>query len=865
MTVLTQSLAQALVQEQGKDVVIPDVYTSIDDKAFSGNQLTTVEIPDGVTTIGDDAFSRNQLTTIKIPASVTTIGFRAFWDNQLTTVEIPDGVTTIGDSAFSSNQLKTIKIPDSVITLGGGAFSGNNLTSVDISKNITAIKSYTFQNNQLTHVDIPDGVTGIGLRSFHGNKLVSINLPDSITTIGTEAFLNNQLSFVRFPDSYVFISTDAFAQNPLEKISLPIQDSIRGISLPGVEIIIRNDNTQPSNISISRTAFNEIIPAASLIGTLGTTDFNTEDTYTYSLVSGTGDTDNNAFRIDGDQLLIVDSPDFETKSSYSIRLQTIDSGGLTFERSLDLTVNEWVTDQLITTTETNVFPKFENSYLSLATSPGGSISLDTAQDFSFANYTYITDRGHEAYRNPVKNAFYVSENSALLQYQFSDDDEVVSNDGEVVYAIKNNAGSFQKLFTYEATPNISGYYPHGIVAFTFDKNDNLYSIRRDSNYDSINFSDRNIYRLIAHDSAGKLLWSQRLNYGGSFDLEYDNNQGLLVTRINSNEGISYYHYSAITGLQNWTANPYKEFSWGGFGTSQRSTQILDDGTFLASSSGYLNIAEDLFSGTFLAKISLQDGSLESLLPVDSDTSYWGHELFENSGSIYLRTGQGAHKINTNAEPLKQVYPIILPTSEPEPAPEPTPEPAPEPAPEPIPTQEETIGKVDSIKDITTSDEITIFKLTKPISVAVEEIKTLIIGTERKDRITGSSEGEVLWSGVGKDVLKGGGGPDGFLFRDPEGFGKKEVDKIIDFDPNEGDSIFIDKEVFGLGKKIKLKIVSSKKKLKKSTKSKKDFIYDERKGLLYFNENGKQKGWGEGGLFAKLQGAPELGASDFTIV
>mgnify|MGYP006220066029 FL=1 len=49
------------------------------------------------------------------------------------------------------------------------------------------------------------------------------------------------------------------------------------------------------------------------------------------------------------------------------------------------------------------------------------------------------------------------------------------------------------------------------------------------------------------------------------------------------------------------------------------------------------------------------------------------------------------------------------------------------------------------------------------------------------------------------------------------------------------------------------------------KSNKDIVFDEKKGLLYFNENGKQKGWGDGGLFAKLQGAPELGADDFTIV
>ena len=49
------------------------------------------------------------------------------------------------------------------------------------------------------------------------------------------------------------------------------------------------------------------------------------------------------------------------------------------------------------------------------------------------------------------------------------------------------------------------------------------------------------------------------------------------------------------------------------------------------------------------------------------------------------------------------------------------------------------------------------------------------------------------------------------------------------------------------------------------RSKNHFIYDDRKGFLYFNDNGKKLGWGDGGLFAKLQGAPELGAENFTIV
>ena len=89
--------------------------------------------------------------------------------------------------------------------------------------------------------------------------------------------------------------------------------------------------------------------------------------------------------------------------------------------------------------------------------------------------------------------------------------------------------------------------------------------------------------------------------------------------------------------------------------------------------------------------------------------------------------------------------------------------------------------------------------------------------------------------------------------------------ITDFDSDEGDLILVDKVIFGLSRKIKLKVVTGKKETKKALGTNNDFIYDNKKGFLYFNENGKDKGWGDGGLFVKLQGAPELGATDFTIV
>ena len=92
-----------------------------------------------------------------------------------------------------------------------------------------------------------------------------------------------------------------------------------------------------------------------------------------------------------------------------------------------------------------------------------------------------------------------------------------------------------------------------------------------------------------------------------------------------------------------------------------------------------------------------------------------------------------------------------------------------------------------------------------------------------------------------------------------------MDKILDFDASEQDKILVDKNVFGLGKKIKFKSVKGKNKLNKLAKSKFDFVYESKTGFLYFNENGKKSGWGDGGLFAHLQNKVNLFGSDFDIV
>ena len=45
----------------------------------------------------------------------------------------------------------------------------------------------------------------------------------------------------------------------------------------------------------------------------------------------------------------------------------------------------------------------------------------------------------------------------------------------------------------------------------------------------------------------------------------------------------------------------------------------------------------------------------------------------------------------------------------------------------------------------------------------------------------------------------------------------------------------------------------------------DFLYDQKKGGLYFNENGLEKGFGDGGIVAILKGAPDLTESNLVFI
>ena len=99
-------------------------------------------------------------------------------------------------------------------------------------------------------------------------------------------------------------------------------------------------NVAPTDISLVDNTLAENLSVATEVGTFSTTDPNPGDTFTYTLVSGTGDQDNGQFTIVGHLLQSNAVFDFETQNSYSVRVRATDQGGLFVEDTFAISVGD---------------------------------------------------------------------------------------------------------------------------------------------------------------------------------------------------------------------------------------------------------------------------------------------------------------------------------------------------------------------------------------------------------------------------------------------------------------------------------------------------------------------------------------------
>lgn len=103
--------------------------------------------------------------------------------------------------------------------------------------------------------------------------------------------------------------------------------------------VVLTANGAPTDLNLSSSHVAENQAIGTIVGTFNTTDPDTGDSFTYTLVSGAGDSDNSSFLIAGNELKTTAIFDHEVKNSYSIRVRSTDELGLSFERALTISID----------------------------------------------------------------------------------------------------------------------------------------------------------------------------------------------------------------------------------------------------------------------------------------------------------------------------------------------------------------------------------------------------------------------------------------------------------------------------------------------------------------------------------------------
>ncbi len=238
-----------------------------------------------------------------------------------------------------------------------GVFSGNPGTTATspIQIRVTAKDgngTSAFDDFQLTLVNVNDAPTDIAL------------LPSTVAENQSSGAVvgNFTTSDLDFGDSHAYAlvagsgSTDngsfAISGNTLKtaasfnfeaKSSYSIR--VRSTDTNGtpfekaLTITITNVNEAPTDITLSKSSVDENQGIGAAVGNFTTTDPDAGDSHGYILVSGMGSGDNALFTVSGNTLKTAVTFDYETKSSYSIRVRSTDAGMLPVEKIFSITID----------------------------------------------------------------------------------------------------------------------------------------------------------------------------------------------------------------------------------------------------------------------------------------------------------------------------------------------------------------------------------------------------------------------------------------------------------------------------------------------------------------------------------------------
>jgi Ca2+-binding RTX toxin-like protein len=641
-----------------------------------------------------------------------------------------------------------------------------------------------------------------------GGQLQALFNPDTYNAYQTD-YINSPITVTFAPgetykDVQIPIAGDRLVESG-ETVNLSLVNPSSGTSLGTQQptaVLTIADNQAPTNLILSTSTVAEN-QTDGVIGDFTSTDLDTGNTFTYSLVAGDGDTDNGLFAIVDNQLIANTVFDYESQNNYSIRVQTTDQGGLSFEKALTINVNdinEAPTDlSFDNTTDTTAI---DEGQVDSVVSNLISTDLDTENTFT---YSLVTGDG-----DTDNSLFTIVDNRLITNTVF--DYETRNNYSIRVQTTDQGGLTFEKVLII----NVNDL--NEIIGTT--GNDNLVGTADNDYIDGIAGNDT-LNGGAGNDTLIGGAGTDTLIGGTGNDTYIVDSTTDTITdsagtdTIQSSVNLSLVSYATIENLTlTGTALIGTGNSLNNIITGNSGNNTLNGGA------GNDSLVGGTGNDTYLFSITTTSLGADTI----TETVVGGQDTIDFTGTTAaIRLNLG---ITTTQTLVTNGSKLTLTAAN---------------------TIENVIAGIGADR------------------IIGNDLDNRLVGGAGNDILTGGAGNDALVGGAGNDVLTGGAGNDVFGFAGNSAFtvASQGLDTIQDFTPGN-DQISLSKSVFASLTSVANEFAAVEDDDLAGT-SNGLIVYSFSSGSLFYNQNGAAAGFGTGGEFAILATAPNLTASNFSLV
>jgi gliding motility-associated-like protein len=194
-------------------------------------------------------------------------------------------------------------------------------------------------NYTITFVPNNFAITRAALTITADNKEKFAGTVNPALTVSYAGFVNGESASVL--TTAPAITTTATTASPIGDYPIKASGAVAAnYAISYVDGILKVKPGAPTSVNLAAVTLFENRPVGTNAGTLSSTSDDPAATFTYSLVAGTGDTDNASFAISGTSLNSAAILDYETKASYSIRVRSTTQYGFSLDKVITINLTD---------------------------------------------------------------------------------------------------------------------------------------------------------------------------------------------------------------------------------------------------------------------------------------------------------------------------------------------------------------------------------------------------------------------------------------------------------------------------------------------------------------------------------------------